>query len=253
APGSLYITPSITETLFAAGLGERIIGRTQQCDWPLECNRIPAVGGFSTVTAEKIYTMKPDLVIGTTLHTRIFGDLKKHGSLVATIPPYPAFKAHAAIKCIGMVVGATLECNNIAKQVETEITNVKNNVSIYPSKTVCYLCNIKCPSWYDCNIASSIEFLNCKLAGRKKAAGKIDDDAIIKNITKDRPELILVPQCSRCREECINRLLSTNNELSSYIRQNRIPVITFASKLIARNGPRSAQALMELTDSLFNL
>ncbi len=244
------LAPSITETLFACGFGDRIVGRTQQCDWPERCASIPVVGGFSTVKVEEIYAMKPDLVYGTTLHKRLLDKVKKSGIMVATIPPYPVFKAPSMIKCIGMVTGAEQEFEALAECVQSEIASVKNTVTDQPSKVVCYLCNFHCQSWYDCCIAASIEFMNCKLAGRRTGE---NTHSIIEKIVADSPELILVPRCRRCSEECINPLLSTDNQLSRFIHDKKIPVCTLKSKLLARSGPRAGQALRGLAHSLFGL
>lgn len=57
------LAPSITETLFALGLGDRIVGATRYCDYPPEALEIPRAGGYFDVNYEALLLMKPDLVI----------------------------------------------------------------------------------------------------------------------------------------------------------------------------------------------
>jgi cobalamin transport system substrate-binding protein len=57
------LAPNITETLFALGLGPRIVGVTRYCDYPPEAAKIEKVGGLVDPSLERIQVLHPDLVI----------------------------------------------------------------------------------------------------------------------------------------------------------------------------------------------
>jgi len=58
------LVPSMTESLFDLGLGEKIVGVTDFCDAPaVGTARLPRVGGTKTPDIEKIVALAPDLVI----------------------------------------------------------------------------------------------------------------------------------------------------------------------------------------------
>lgn len=57
------LSPAITETLFALGLGERVVGVSTYCDRPATAKRLPKVGTFSEPVAEAIVALEPDLVL----------------------------------------------------------------------------------------------------------------------------------------------------------------------------------------------
>jgi len=59
------IAPSITETLFEMGLGDRVVGDTDYCDFPPQAKALPHVGALLKPNLEKIVELKPDLVLGT--------------------------------------------------------------------------------------------------------------------------------------------------------------------------------------------
>jgi iron complex transport system substrate-binding protein len=59
------LAPNITEILFALGLGERVVGVTEFCNYPPEALRLPKVGGFVNPNAEVILALHPDLVVAT--------------------------------------------------------------------------------------------------------------------------------------------------------------------------------------------
>jgi len=63
-PGRVVsLVPAITETLFALGLGPRVVGVSSYCDYPPEARSLPKVGTFSEPVAEAIVTLHPDLVL----------------------------------------------------------------------------------------------------------------------------------------------------------------------------------------------
>lgn len=58
------LAPHITETLFAAGAGERVVGVVEYSDYPEAAKRAPRVGGYSKLDLEAIAALKPDLAVG---------------------------------------------------------------------------------------------------------------------------------------------------------------------------------------------
>jgi iron complex transport system substrate-binding protein len=57
------LAPNITETLFAAGAGDRLVGTVEYSDYPAAAKRIRQVGSYANLNPETILALKPDLVI----------------------------------------------------------------------------------------------------------------------------------------------------------------------------------------------
>src|SRR5262245_29459559 len=57
------LLPSFTEILFAIGAGDRVVGRTQWCDYPPAALAIPSVGEGLPPNIEAVAARKPDLVV----------------------------------------------------------------------------------------------------------------------------------------------------------------------------------------------
>ncbi len=57
------LVPSLTETLFFMGLGNKIVGVTRYCIAPEEAKQKPKVGGTKSPNVKKIKDLSPDLVI----------------------------------------------------------------------------------------------------------------------------------------------------------------------------------------------
>jgi iron complex transport system substrate-binding protein len=59
----ISLAPHVTELLFAAGGGDRIVGAVSYSDYPEAAKRIPQVGSNREVDMERVLAMKPDLIV----------------------------------------------------------------------------------------------------------------------------------------------------------------------------------------------
>jgi ABC-type Fe3+-hydroxamate transport system substrate-binding protein len=58
------LVPSLTEALFAFGVGTRVVGRTRYCLWPPRAvGKVPTVGGTKKVDVPRLLQLEPDLVV----------------------------------------------------------------------------------------------------------------------------------------------------------------------------------------------
>jgi iron complex transport system substrate-binding protein len=60
------LAPSVTESLFYLGAGDRVVGVTDFCDYPREARRRPRIGGMLNPNWEAILNLRPDVVVATT-------------------------------------------------------------------------------------------------------------------------------------------------------------------------------------------
>ncbi|MDO5738351.1 MAG: ABC transporter substrate-binding protein [Eubacteriales bacterium] len=58
--------PNMTEAVFALGCGDRLVGRTDYCDYPEEVSEIESIGTLMEPNLEKIIELKPDVVLAST-------------------------------------------------------------------------------------------------------------------------------------------------------------------------------------------
>ena len=57
------LAPHMTETLFAAGAGDRVVGTVDHSDYPEAAKKLPRVGGYSRIDLEAVAGLKPDLIV----------------------------------------------------------------------------------------------------------------------------------------------------------------------------------------------
>src|SRR5437870_6818880 len=59
------LAPSLTETIYALGAQDRLVGVTDYCDYPPEAQLKPKIGGPINPNLEQLVALKPDLVLVT--------------------------------------------------------------------------------------------------------------------------------------------------------------------------------------------
>lgn len=59
------LSPAITETLFALGIGDRVVAVTDYCDRPEPARALPKVGGYANPSVESVVAARPDLVLAS--------------------------------------------------------------------------------------------------------------------------------------------------------------------------------------------
>jgi len=60
------LAPNLTETVYALGLGDKLVGDTDLCDTPPAAKEKPHVGNPQDPSLEAIVALRPDLVLATT-------------------------------------------------------------------------------------------------------------------------------------------------------------------------------------------
>jgi iron complex transport system substrate-binding protein len=59
----ISLAPHITEIIYKLGAQNRLVGRTEFCNYPPDTKFIPSVGGYLNIDYEKLVTLKPDLIL----------------------------------------------------------------------------------------------------------------------------------------------------------------------------------------------
>lgn len=63
---AISLAPSVTESVFAAGAGRKLVGVTTYCNYPPEARQIARVGDTQAPSIETIVALRPDLVLIST-------------------------------------------------------------------------------------------------------------------------------------------------------------------------------------------
>lgn len=139
------LAPSSTEILFALGLGDRVVGVTEYCDYPPEVvelkenGSIAVVGGYTTVDVEAVLQLQPDLVVASTsLQRDVVTTLEGYGLTVIALDPHDLSEMFADIILVGRATGKLVEAQQLVQQLESRVQAVVNKVKDLPKLKVYY-------------------------------------------------------------------------------------------------------------------
>ena len=126
----ISLAPSNTEILFALGLGDKVVGVTDWCDYPPEALDKEKVGAYDTPDIEKIASLTPDLILvayGTTMD--IINNLIGLGLTVFGIKTTDLDDVLNDIKTIGEITDNEVEAQALTSEMESRIEAVTDATS----------------------------------------------------------------------------------------------------------------------------
>ena len=132
----ISMSPGVTETLFALGLGDNVVGITRYCVYPPETEEIIKIGGFYDPSYETIVSLKPDLVILLTSHKTIQKNLEKLGLKVLIVKNNTIDDILDSITAIGNFCGAEKKASEMLENIKKRIRVIKSITSDLPKPKV---------------------------------------------------------------------------------------------------------------------
>jgi len=129
----ISLSPSTTETLFAIGAGDQVVGVTSYCNYPEEAASREIVGGFSakTISIETIISLNPDLVIaGVSAHQPIADTLRAAGIAVLSIEPKSVDDIKSVIEELGIITGHKEQGKAVSDDITKRIDAVSSKLSM---------------------------------------------------------------------------------------------------------------------------
>lgn len=124
----ISLCPSQTETLYALGLGDRIVGRTRYCIHPAEeVKNAMRVGGTKQVKMERIAELEPDLIIGEKEENtkEMVEEMEKRWPVYVTDVRGPQ-DALRMIRDLGEITGKMARASLMAEDVEAALQRLPN-------------------------------------------------------------------------------------------------------------------------------
>lgn len=114
------LAPSITENLFALGLGDRIVGVTIYCDYPPRAKEKEKVGGGINPSVEKVLSLRPDLILGLrgASSLMVIKSLEKFGLSAYLLESKGFAGILGTIEQLGRLTGTERKARGLMKEVK---------------------------------------------------------------------------------------------------------------------------------------
>lgn len=234
------LAPNVTETLCALGMEDEIVGRSDYCDYPESVKSIPSIGSLWTPSIERIITLRPTLVIASSLiDDSLLQALEKANIPTLEVDRQDHYQgAYAMIREIGKAVGKGKEAETLVKSMEEKTENLIKRYQGYPKPSVYIALDF---GSYD-SAATGDTYIGemILMAGGTNAAQDGSKWVYSKErLVASDPDIIILPQ------EGTRNVLQEWKTTKPY-RDLKGKVYTIDANLLNRQGPRSADALQEL-------
>lgn len=119
------MAPNITETVYALGLGDRLVGDTPYCRYPEAARALPKIGGFGDFNYEAIVALHPDLAILHREYTTEKARLAELGIPTLETGSYFMEDIFETIRSIGKTCGAEAQASNLIQSLEARVAEVR--------------------------------------------------------------------------------------------------------------------------------
>lgn len=125
----ISLAPSITETLFALGLGEKVVGVTRYCNYPPQALTKSKVGGYLDPNLEAIVALRADLVISFPDSSILEQRLTQLGIPTLQVQHQTLKDILASIRTIGAATNKAAEARGLLTTLKLRMKEIKRKTA----------------------------------------------------------------------------------------------------------------------------
>ena len=249
------LAPSVTESLFAIGAGDLVIGRTEYCDFPEEAGGLPTIGGFSakSISIEAILDLEPDLVIGgSTRQAEVIDAVQSAGINTFVVQPGNVEEINQVILLLGNVTDNQEGADAVVAEMNNRLNMVVEKVSTIPEDdrlTVFY------EVWHEPLMTTTSQTFIGELiqfAGGINVFAEIEEDypsISAEQIIEFDPDVILGP--SSHGDQLTVEEISSREGWGNLVSVQNEAIYIIEGNVISRSGPRIMDALEIIAEFLY--
>ena len=249
-PGNRLVSlaPSITETLFAIGAEDLIVGVTDYCNFPPAAKQKPHVGGMVNPSIEAIVGLHPDLIV-LSMEGNVredFARLTSFGVPVFVTNPRTLAGIKHSIEQLGILTGRTAGAERLVKTFQAREDSIAANIRGPRVRTLCFV------SLQPIMVVGQNTFLNELLerAGAENLASSAPGTYPAysrENVLATNPDVMLILTDALTDVGQLVALFPEFRELSA-VRKHHVFLID--ADLVSRPGPRAVDGLHLLYHTL---
>ncbi|MBI4285041.1 MAG: ABC transporter substrate-binding protein [Chloroflexi bacterium] len=188
--------PSITEMLFAIGLGDKVVGVSDWDKYPPEAKSKPSVGDYFKPSVERIVAQDPDLVLTDGYSKDLPRQLDSLKINYAVINPKDVDGIFRDIDLIGKMTGSEVAAQKLVQSMKDDMADVVSNVKGAPRVKVFYVIDAKTDpnNPWTAGPGSIHDYLITTAGGSNIAATAVGDyvQLSIEAIVAANPDIIVI-------------------------------------------------------------
>ncbi len=246
--------PSITEMLYALGLGDRIVGVDRFSHYPAEASRKPQIGDYAAPNLEVIASLRPTLVIIPTNPVQLKQRLEALKLHVLELNQEGIAEIYKSLREVGAATGTTAKAEALIESTKQQLGAIRAKASLYRSTRMMFVVG-RTPGRLDgLMVVGQASYLNeiLEIAGgenvfKDASAGypKVSLEEILSrnpDVIIDMGEMADTVGVTDAQKRSVVGLWSRMAAISA-VRNHRVTAV--ASDIFVVPGPRVVQAAQE--------
>lgn len=191
----ISVGPNITETIYYLGKMNKLIGRTDFCDFPKEVKDVQSIGTLQQPNIEKIVDLKPDLVIGSTHFPKeTLEKLETLGVKVVVLYGKEDFEgAYNTIEKLGEVLNANDKAFEVINNMKKKVEDVKAKVAGKGTPSVYYVIDFGPYGDFTAGSDTFIDKIITMAGGNNVAKDAVNWKYSIEKLLEKNPDMVICP------------------------------------------------------------
>jgi iron complex transport system substrate-binding protein len=252
-------TPSITEILFALGLGDRVAGVTRFCRYPPEAQLKPKIGDYINPNIEAIAALKPDLVIIQTNPARLRDRLSAMHLRVIEVDQLNIAGIYSSIGAVGDAAGVPERAEKLVDSIRADLDTVRSRAAGLKPVRVMFVVGRSMGRLDGLVVAGKASFLNevIRIAGGEnvfKDAVAAYPKVSLEEVMARNPEVILdmgdMSDTVGVTDQHKREVVALWDRVATVDAVKHHGVFAISSEIYIVPGPRVAQSARAIFDML---
>ena len=123
--------PNLTETIFALGRGDLVVGVTDFSNYPPEAKDLPRVGGYINPNLERLTVLRPDLVIVRGKYEKVAKYCKRKNIPIVHVNMDSLFSIYQGILELGRIFNKVEKAQALCKTIRHQLEEVSRDAAQY--------------------------------------------------------------------------------------------------------------------------
>ncbi|WP_413376273.1 ABC transporter substrate-binding protein [Paenibacillus taichungensis] len=253
APAKIVsVSPAETESLFALGLDEQIVGVSDYDDYPEAATKKPKMGGITKPNEESIIAAEADIVFtGISMSEESVKKLRDLGITIFKTDSKSVDDVMNNIETFGEITDHQEKAQEITTQMKQDVTDVTEAVkAVKPEEKKKVYVEFS-PGW----TVGKGEFMDelITLAGGNNVASDLTGWNQIneENIIASNPDVILYANDVVEDNKTLDQIIKARSGWDQITAVKNDAVIGLDANLLSRPGPRVTQGLKEVAKAIY--
>lgn len=236
----ISVAPNITETICALGLEDKLVGRTNYCDYPASVTAIESIGLLSDPSIEAIVNLEPDLIVGSThFETEVLENLESLGYTVVVLYGEESFEGvYETIDMLASILDVEDRSQELVEAMKTKVDNVLTALKDVEPKSVYYVVAYGESGDYTATGDTFISHILRMAGGDNVAQSGSNWRFSYEKLIESDPSIMI---CSDKKDAKAGLMSSENYQLLTAVSQGQVYEVN--NNLLDRQGPRLADGL----------